>query len=179
MPFTFNPDQLCRACPFGICIEDRRVNKVRHRKTKFRLKQTTAMQCTFGEFVPGTDNDPDPSRTFDEYLHQFRNNALAAGRLLFGRGFKIADPALAKVEGDVFELMEAAALWNALAVWNRFMDTGNWDSRVFTVPAGAVATAGRKVAVLKLPRGYDATKLFRPEVRSSIQAHEQALLISQ
>lgn len=174
MPYEPHAD-LCETCPHGECIEDRRVNRVRNRSTEFRLKQTTAMHCTFGAFVPGSDNDPNRTRTFDEYLGQFRANALAAGRELFGDAFNIASPALAKVEGDVFELMEAAVFWNALAVWNRYMDTGRWESAAFTVPEGAVPTPTRKAAALKLPRGYDATRLFKPEVRASIQAHEQSL----
>jgi hypothetical protein len=35
-------------------------------------------------------------------------------------------------------------------------------------------SAGRRCDV-KLPRGYDATRLFRPEVRATIKAHESAL----
>ena len=50
-----------------------------------------------------------------------------------------------------------------------------WSSTVFAIPPCAVVTKTRKVAILKLPRGYDPTRLFKPEVRSSIQAHEQAL----
>jgi len=139
------------------------------------LKQNTALACTFGDFIPGGDNDPDPTRTFDTYLAQFRANALAAGRVLFGEEFSIEGPALGKVEGDVFELLEAAALWNAAAVWNACMDTGQWNSTLLQRPHGTVAAPSRKVAFLKLPRGYDATRLFRQEVRSSIQAHEESL----
>jgi hypothetical protein len=133
------------------------------------------MHCTFGEFVPGSESDPDPGRTFDEYLTQFRANALAAGESIYGNEFEIKGPALAKVEGDVFELMEAAVIWNALAVWNRYMDGNEWNSAIFRKPEGAVATPSRKAAALKLPRGYDATLLFKEGVRASIQAHEQAL----
>lgn len=175
MPFSFDPGTLCPKCPFGVCIEDRRVNRVRGRNTQFRLKQTAAMQCTFGEFMPGTDNDPQSDRNFEEYLAQFRVNALGAGQVLFGTDFDILGPALAKVEGDVFELMEAGAIWNAFAAWNQFMDGQPWPSQTFVKPPGTVATPSRKAAILKLPRGYDTTRLFRSEVRSRIQAHEEAL----
>src|SRR5262249_51270090 len=151
---------VCPACPLGSCIEDLRNRPVRGRRTEFRLKQTVAMACTFGDFIPGSDNDPDPARTFDEYLAQFRENAKRAGNVLFPGAFRINDPALAKVEGDVFELIEAGAIWSALAAWNRYMDSGIWDHRVFVAPSGSVPTPSRKVAVLKLPRGYDATLLF-------------------
>ena len=175
MPYSFIHEELCPACPYNVCVEDRRANPVRGRSTRFRLKQSTAMECTFGEFVPGTESDPASHRTFDEHLAQFRRNALEAGRTLYGEEFGIPSAALAKIEGDVFELLEAAALWNAFSVWNRFMDTSTWGSDLFSVPKRAVATPTRKAAVLKLPRGYDATLLFKPQVRASIQAHEAAL----
>lgn len=175
MPYSFDPAVVCPACPFGGCIEDRRTNRVKGRDTLFRLRQSTAMHCTFGDFVPGTDNDPDPTRTFDEYLRQFRWNAQEAGRILFPSDFNVQLAAIAKVEGDVYELMEAAALWNACAAWNGYMDTQVWNSTVFQIPTGTVSTPSRKVAILKLPRGYDTTKLFNDTVRRSIMAHEQSL----
>src|SRR5437899_6688904 len=102
MPYQLDAPVLCPVCPYGVCIEERRVNRVRGRATEFRLKQTVAMRCTFGDFMPGTDNDPDPGRTFDEYLGRFRTNAMAAGAVLFGSDFNLQGAALAKVEGDVF-----------------------------------------------------------------------------
>jgi Cfr10I/Bse634I restriction endonuclease len=133
------------------------------------------MQCTLGTFMPGTDNDPNPASTFGDSLNQLRANAIAAGNLLFGGTFALTGPQLAKVEGDVFELMEAGAIWNAFAAWNQHMDGSRWSSRAFTVPPGTVPTPSRKAAAVKLPRGYDSTRLFKPDVRSRIQAHEAAL----
>ncbi len=46
--------------------------------------------------------------------------------------------ALAKVEGDVFELLHAAALWNAAATWNHFMESGTWNSVRLKCPDSAV-----------------------------------------
>lgn len=175
MPFEIDHDEVCDTCPHGSCFEDRRHNPVRGRNTLFRLRQQAAMNCTFDAFMPGTDSDPDPSRTYEIYLNQFRHNAAGAGRRLFGAAFNIQSAANAKVEGDVFELLEAGALWNATAAWNRFMDSGKWDSSVFTCPTGAVPTPTRKIAIVKLPRGYDTTRLFRPDVRGNIQAFEHAL----
>src|SRR2546425_348169 len=129
MPFQFDHRALCPHCPFGICTEDRRANPVRGRTTQFRLKQNVALACTFEQFVPGTDNDPQPDRRFDDYLAQFRTNAVEAGKTLFGAQFALASAALAKVEGDVFEILDAAALWHAAAAWNQLMDTGTWPSR--------------------------------------------------
>jgi Cfr10I/Bse634I restriction endonuclease len=175
VPFNFDSATICPNCPLGFCFEDRRANPVRGRTTQFRFKQGVAMRCTFGDFLPGSDNDPDPGRTYDEYFARFRANALAAGAILFRDAFGMNSAAIAKVEGDVFELLEAGVLWNAVAAWNRYMDGGAWDSAVFGCPAEAVATPTRKVAVLKLPRGYDTTRLFKDEVRRDILAHEQAL----
>lgn len=175
MPYTFDHAKVCPNCPFGKCFEDRRVNRVKDRDTKFRFRQIAAMNCTFTDFMPGSDNDPDPSRSFGEYLNQFTGNAKLAGKALFGAEFDVKTSAIAKVEGDVFELLEAGAFWNAAAAWNNFMDSGVWGSTTFSQPQQAVSTPSRKIAVVKLPRGYDATKLFRPEIRSNILAHEAAL----
>lgn len=175
MPFVFNHASTCQNCLHGTCFEDRRNNPVRGRDTKFRFRQQAAMNCTFGDFMPGTDNDIDTARTFETYLSTFRANALTAGTLLFGADFDLKSSAIAKVEGDVFELLEAGAFWNAASAWNRYMDSDHWDSSAFTKPIGSISTPTRKVAIVKLPRGYDATKLFKPEIRRSIQAHEHAL----
>lgn len=175
MPFDFAHAAVCPGCPYGRCSEDIRLTPVRNRKTEFRFNQVSAMHCTFADFMPGTDNDPDFTRSYGTYLDRFRQNALLAGPVLYGTDFNIGSSAIAKVEGDVFELLEAGALWAAAAAWNRFMDSGSWDSTAFAVPQGAVSTPLRKVAIVKLPRGYDATRLFKPEVRAAIRAHERAL----
>lgn len=175
MPFNFDHADVCQNCPYGGCSEDRRVDRVRGRDTQFRFKQRSSMHCTFDAFMPGTDNDPDLTRTYDTYLNQFRSNALTAGNVVFGSAFDVKSSAIAKVEGDVFELLEAGALWAATSAWNNFMDTGIWNSQAFVCPPGAVATPTRKMAIVKLPRGYDATRLFKPEIRAAIQAHESAL----
>lgn len=179
MPYIADPAIDCVSCPYGECIEDRRVNRVSRRATRFRLKQSTILGCTFDNFVPGCDSDPDPTRSFDEYIGQMRLNSDGAGNSKFPEGgFKLATSAMAKVEGDVFEILEAAALWNAAAAWNRFMDTGVWASGSFTQPVSSIATPARKIAIVKLPRGYDATKLFKPSVRATIMAFEEAMRIN-
>ncbi|WP_248279401.1 Cfr10I/Bse634I family restriction endonuclease [Xanthomonas campestris] len=175
MPFAPDLQIDCANCPYGVCIEDRRTNRVKGRSTDFRLRQATITACTFDSFVPGCANDPAPDRTFNEYLGQLRKNSFNAGVANFGAGFKFEGNAVNKVEGDVFELLEAAALWNAAAAWNRFMETGLWTSQSFTQPVASVATPARKVAIVKLPRGYNATKLFRPDVRATIQAFEHSM----
>lgn len=175
MPYIADPALNCAACPYGECIEDRRINRVANRDTNFRLRQATILGCTFDAFVPGCDFDPLPERTFDEYIGRMRANSHGAGVSKFGANFKLATSAVAKVEGDAFELIEAATLWNATAAWNRFMDSGLWTSKSFRQPVSSVATPARKIAIVKLPRGYDAIKLFRPDVRATIQAFEHAM----
>lgn len=133
------------------------------------------MQCTFGDFVPASSADPNPNRPLADYMRQFRDNAHAAGSQLFGTGFRLQTNAIGKVEGDVFELLVAASLWNAAAVWNTFQDTGLWNSTILAQPPNLFATPSRKTAIVKLPRGYDATRLFVDPVRNRIRAHEQAL----
>ena len=90
MPFQFDHAQQCPTCPFGVCIEDRRANPVPGRKTKFRLRQAVALNCTFEEFLPGSPGDDDPTRPFADYLRQFTVNARAAGAHLFGDEFVIS-----------------------------------------------------------------------------------------
>ncbi|MBE0540715.1 MAG: Cfr10I/Bse634I family restriction endonuclease [Verrucomicrobia bacterium] len=175
MPFQFDQQATCPNCPHGFCIKDRRTNPIPGRKTQFRFHQHEAVACCFESFVPGTDNDPDPNRSFVTYLNQFGENAEKAGQILFGADCDIGKQAIAKVTGDIFELIGAATLWNAASVWNRFMDTGVWKSNSFVCPKDSVAAPGRKVAIVPLPRGYDATLLFREDARKSIAAHEHAL----
>ncbi|SMC29847.1 Cfr10I/Bse634I restriction endonuclease [Andreprevotia lacus DSM 23236] len=175
MPFQFSHAEICPSCPHGSCIEDLRAAPIKNRKTKFRFTQEAAMNCTFDSFMPGCDNDPEPDRSFSEYLAQFQSNALNAGEALFPGDLDISRPAIAKVEGDVFELLEAGAFWNAAVAWNNFMDSGQWNSKVFSCPVNAVPTPARKVGIVKLPRGYDATLLFKEDVRKHIKFHEVAL----
>ena len=71
--------------------------------------------------------------------------------------------------------MEAAALWNAAAAWNQFMDSGKWTSSVFSRPPDAVPTPARKVAIVKMARGADTTKLLDDTARAEYRCFEVAL----
>jgi hypothetical protein len=181
MPFKFplNPeknaqDNVCRSCEKP-CLIDVRGGGVRGRDTKFQVTQARVMDCAFDSFIPGTDGDPDPQRPFAAYRLQAYNNTRAAGAILWPRDFELSKSQLAKVDGDIFELMEAAALWNAGATWNHFMDTGSWISTVFTKPPTAVPTPARKVAIVKMARGADTTKLLNSKARAEYHAFETAL----
>ncbi len=55
------------------------------------------------------------------------------------------------------------------------MDTGQWNSAVFTCPSGAVATPTRKVAIVKMSRGADTTKLLNETARAEYRAFDGAL----
>ncbi|MGO4571035.1 Cfr10I/Bse634I family restriction endonuclease [Microvirga sp. 2TAF3] len=184
MPFDFplHPDPkgqitVCAACHAAGkgCLVDVRGGKVKGRKTKFQVTQSRVMDCAFDSFVPGTDGDPDPSRSFQAYRHQAYANVASAGDIIWPVGFELTDQQLAKVDGDIYEMMEAAALWNAAAAWNTLMETGAWTSKIFTQPPLAVPTPTRKVAIVKMARGADTTKLLNPKARSEYQAFETAL----
>ena len=156
------------------CLVDAR-DRRGQRKTQFAITQVRVMDCALDGFVPGTDGDPDPSRPFSAYRTQAYENLRNAGAIIWPTDFKVTEQQLAKVDGDVYEMMEAAALWNAAATWNVFMDTGKWTSAVFTQPAGAVPTPTRKVAIVKMARGADTTSLLSPTARAEYQAFETAL----
>lgn len=184
MPFLF-PDApqeqtqnvVCAACyAAGTgCLVDARGGLIKGRKTEFQITQGRVVDCALDRFVPGTDNDPDPTRSFLAYRQQAYSNVATAGRIIWADAFKLTEAQKAKVDGDIYELMEAAALWNAAAVWNKFMDTGKWESKVFNRPANAIATPSRKVAIVKMARGADTTKLLNDKARAEYRAFEGAL----
>lgn len=173
MPYNFDPN-VCKNCPFGLCFEDRRENPIPGRKTSFRLRQQAAIPCTFQEFVPGLKDGDLTNLRFDEYLIQLRNNVKQAGDLLVGKDFSIDSNALRKVEGDVFELLIAAVLWNVSVDWNLYMESGQWES-CLRCPLNAHPKANSKVAIVKLPRGYDTTRLFTTSARQAISVLENLL----
>lgn len=184
MPLVFpiEPDPnaqstICAGCyrKGNSCLADVR-QRGGSRNTKFALGQSNLMNCAFEAFVPGTDNDSDPSRTYKFYREQAKDNAQRAGDIVWGPSeFVLTSQQRSKVDGDIYEMMEAAALWNAAAVWNNFMDTGKWLSTTFTQPVHAVPTPKRKIAIVKMARGSDTTKLLSPDARAEYHAFEKAL----
>lgn len=166
---------------------DLRNAPVRNRTTTFRIAQDRLIDCAFEGFVPGCAGDPDPSRPFRAYRTQATANMLRAAAINFAAAGPLAafvetnvtKAALGKVDGDMYELLEAAALWNAAAAWNECMDTGVWPAvSTFQRPAGTIATPLRRIAIVKLPRGYDSTRLLTPAARAAYEAFQQALIIN-
>lgn len=181
MPFEFSDDAaraaICKACHAAGtgCVVDTRVNRVKDRETEFQIVQQRMMDCALGGFVPGTDSDSEPSRHSRIYRMQALHNLKLAGDINFPKGFRISKQQAAKVDGDIYEMMEAAALWNAAAAWNVFMDTGVWSSKTFIQPPSAIPTPARKIAIVKMSRGADTTKLLSPPARAAYAAFDKAL----
>ncbi len=181
MPYEFPDDAarstICKACHAAGtgCLIDTRVNRVKDRETEFQIVQQRMMDCALGEFVPGSDGDPDPSRHSRIYRMQALHNVKLAGAINFPTGFRVSKQQAAKVDGDIYEIMEAAALWNAAAAWNVFMDTGVWSSTTFKQPPHAIPTPARKVAIVKMSRGADTTKLLNESARAAYAAFDKAL----
>lgn len=144
------------------------------RRTLFRVKQQSALSCTFQDFIPALKDNALANLRFDDYLAQFRSNVMQAGDTLIGGAFQVDSNALRKVEGDVFELLIAAVLWNIAADWNLYMESGLWESHL-RCPLGMYPEAKRKIGIVKLPRGYDATKLLTPSARQAIKTLEELL----
>jgi hypothetical protein len=185
-PDPNSQETFCAACHLAGtgCLQDLRNAPVRNRSTTFRISQDHLIGCAFGGFVPGCAGDPDPDRTFAFYRNQAKANMLAAASINFPEidglaAFRPADvqgQAWGKVAGDMYEILEAASLWNAAASWNEYMDTGIWPTTTtFTQPTGSIATPMRRVAIVQLPRGYDSTRLLTPAARATYEAFQQAL----
>lgn len=179
-------DFVCPKCDRAStgCLLDLRKNPIPGRNTTFRIAQDNLIACTFSDFVPGCEGDPDSNRSFEFYRTRAKENFERAGEINFSatedaEAFTpkdISGPAWGKVAGDMYEILEAAALWNAAAAWNQYMDSGQWPTNSsFTKPADSIATPLRRVAIVKLPRGYDSTKLLTPAARASYEAFQLAL----
>jgi hypothetical protein len=174
MPFLFDSDK-CAHCKHDHCLEERRQPLVNDRQSAFLFKQQVALACTFDAFIPGSDRDPQPARQYFVYLQQFRTNILNAGRYLFGDDFDLDPKAIVKLEEDIFKALEAAALWNAAATWNNYMESGQWRSLTLQRPASALPLPDGKIAIIRLPASYDVTLLFDADTRGEIASFERAL----
>ena len=167
MPFVFSAQATERLDPAERCIEDRRDNPVPGRRTKFRLLQQNILAYTF-PFIPGFAAPGVNSLSFPALVQRALDNAVAEGRLLYGRDFEVESNALAKVAGDIFEKLEAAVHWTAAARWNRYMVQGEWLPTPRYPRPALPPSVSRQVAVLSLPRNYDWVRLLTQEARDSV-----------
>ncbi len=170
MPFAFDAALSSELAPDLRPIEDRRNNPVRGRPTLFRLAQANMLAYTFPHFVPGFAEAGINHLPFPELLSRPIENAQRYGRQLYGQQFDVSPNQMAKVAGDIFQEVEAAALWNAAARWNRFMAGGVWERQPrYTAPA-VKPDISRQVAVVSLPRRYDWVRLLTPNTADVIEA---------
>jgi hypothetical protein len=152
------------------CIEDLREAPIRNRKTKFRLAQQNMMQYTFGSFVPGfaAGGGSVNTMSYQDIVNRSLENANAEGTLLFGVDYEVSPSAVAKVTGDIFEVVSSAVLWNAAARWNRYMTEGKWRTVPRYARPSLEPSPGRQVAALNLPRNYDWVKLLVEPAQQNI-----------
>lgn len=170
MPFAFDPG-LSADLPAELRpIEDRRNDPVRGRPTQFRLPQQNMMAYTFGEFVPGWAAGGINRLPFPQLLGRPFENAIAYGKQQFGQVFEVSSNQIAKVAGDIFQEVEAAALHNAACYWNQCMAGGAWAPSVPYRRPTVTPAHTRQVAVVSLPRRYDWVKLLTPKSYAAIKA---------
>jgi len=175
MPFRLSPPQICATCVYGHCISYIREQskKMKDRDTQYRLSQAKITACAFDSWIPGGAGCPSIGQPFSYYLEQVEANAKLAGNTLetqplgfFGKTekrFFLTDAQLAKVRGDVFEMICRAILWNRCAENNRALKNRGASSLPFPI------------AAVTLGDNYDLRKLFIPSVVKQLQAFLDAL----
>jgi Cfr10I/Bse634I restriction endonuclease len=169
MPFAFSAVATRSLAAADRCIEDRRNNPVRGRTTLFRLLQQNMLAYTF-PFVPGFSGPGINALPFRELIDRPTSNARDEGELLYGTDFVLTSQQIAKVEGDIFEEVEAAVHWNTAARWNTYMTGGTWPSPPRYGRPSATRSPRRQIAVLSLPRRYDWVRLLVPKAKQEIGA---------
>ena len=110
---------------------------------------------TYASYVPGFGPSSVNSLPFGDLVARPTENAQAEGRLFFGNDFVLSTGQVGKVEGDVFELLEASIMWNVAARWNRYMRGDPWPLAPRYPRPGGAREPERQVVALSLPREYD------------------------
>ncbi|MBD2817714.1 Cfr10I/Bse634I family restriction endonuclease [Streptomyces parvulus] len=169
VPFTFSQVATQALTIEDLCITDLRDAPIRNRSTKFRLAQQNMLAYTFPSFVPGFAEAGVNGMSYGQIIDRPIENAMKEGQLLYGVDFSVSPAAVAKVAGDIFEIISSAVLWNAAARWNAYMRTGGWTSAPRYGKPNAQPAPSRQVAVLNLPRDYDWVQLLVPEARDKIE----------
>lgn len=170
MPFRFSQVATQALPPLARLIEDLRDAPVRGRDTQFRLAQQNMLAYTFDVNVPGWGPPGLNGMPFLEVAKQAVRNAFAEGELLYGADFAVKPNAVAKVTGDVYEVLTSAILWETASHWNNFMCAGSWPTAPRYARPTVTPGAHRQVGVLNLPRRYDWVRLLVPDARGRIEA---------
>ncbi|MCV7220103.1 Cfr10I/Bse634I family restriction endonuclease [Mycolicibacterium elephantis] len=132
--------------------------------------QQNILSYTFDQWVPGFSSSHVYNTTdIRELVQQGINNADEEGELRFQQDYVVSGNAKAKVLGDLYETITTAMLWNAAAMWNMYMTTGDWPATPRYTKPTLSPLPSRQVAVLNLPRGYDWVRLLNAEARQAIE----------
>ena len=171
MPYRYSQVATDALADAQKCITDRRADPVRNRNTMFRLMQQNMLAYTYDDHVPGfARSGVINSRSFSELLQQPTVNARAEGTARFGVDFLLTTQQVAKVEGDIFEQLDGAVLWNTAAMWNTYMVTGDWPGGLrYPRPAATLRRLERQIAVLALPRHFDWVRLLTPDAHRAVE----------
>lgn len=171
MPYQFSQVATNALAPDQMLVTDLRNAPVRNRTTQFRLAQQNMLAYTFDQWIPGFS----ASHVFNttdirDLVMQSISNADQEGQLRFQQDYNVQGNAKAKVLGDLYETITSAMLWDAAAMWNEYMATGNWTgSPRYRRPTTAPRPT-RQVGVLNLPRGYDWVRLLNQQATQAIAA---------
>ncbi|MFJ2117431.1 Cfr10I/Bse634I family restriction endonuclease [Micromonospora chalcea] len=168
MPFRFSQVAVQALDPAMRLIEDLRSAPVRGRDTEFRLAQQNMLAYTFDTSVPGWGPPGLNGMPFLDVARQPVINAKEEGRLLYGPDFAVKGNAVAKVTGDIYEVLTTAILWETAAHWNTYMCGGRWPTSPRYAKPSVAPSPRRQVAVLNLPRKYDWVRLLVKEAQQEI-----------
>lgn len=169
MTFRYSQVSADLLLPGQKMVEDLRNAPIRNRSTKFRLMQQNILAYTFDQGVPGWASPGLNSMPFQEVVNQGLSNAQAEGFHAFQGDFDINSNAVAKVTGDIYEVLTSAVMWNAAAAWNTFMIDGTWPTSPRYPRPKVGRSARRLVGVVNLPRRYDWVRLLDQPSKDKIK----------
>ncbi|WP_435769733.1 Cfr10I/Bse634I family restriction endonuclease [Nocardioides sp. SYSU DS0651] len=176
MPYQFS-QVTTKALPLSdMLVTDLRNAPVRNRTTQFRLAQQNILAYTFDSWIPGFSNSVVYNTTaVGDLVMQGILNADMEGQLRFQQDYSVQGNAKAKVLGDLYETITSAMLWDAAAMWNEYMVSGQWNGNPRYRRPTTAPRPTRQVAVLNLPRGYDWVRLLNAQARQAIDGVRQPL----
>lgn len=179
MPYNLPPD-LCKQCPYALngCVSYVGDISFKDRDTEYRLSQKTITACVFDNWLPGAWNSEahqhaaDADTSWVELLTQLGKNGTIAGhtrtasRQLFqiAKGFSLTRAQLAKVQGDVFQLLVGAVLWNACVAHNQQQLASGQPGPIY--------------AALTLGDNYKLGQLFEPGDARRLKELQDQLALS-